>query len=190
MKIHFQMRSLYVFSKAESWTWMKLRQKGSSLVLSSKAWFLSSGDTHRYWNDYAAGHCRHPDVHQMMKKKKKNLENAFNLRFSGAHLASFLVVFYFSFFSLRNQDLVGFWLEMKVKDGVRRKTATGDNPPVSNCLTGSHGERSKESGRWSKKYRDEPEEEALRGELALSRQELVASWNLHHLQFYFSNPVF
>lgn len=56
----------------------------------------------------------------------------------------------------------GCWLEMKVKDGARRKTATGDNPPVSNYLTGSHGERSKESGRWSKKYRDEPEE-ALRG---------------------------
>lgn len=62
------MRPLYVFSKAESWTWVKLRQKGSSLVLSSKAWFLSSGDTHRYWNDYASGLCRHPDVHQTMKK--------------------------------------------------------------------------------------------------------------------------
>lgn len=75
---------------------------------------------------------------------------------------------------------------MKVNDGA---TATGDNPPVSNCLTGSHGERSKESGRWSKKYRDESEE-ALRGKLALSRQEFVASWNLYQLPFYFSNPVF
>lgn len=55
------------------------------------------------------------------------------------------------FFCCRTET--GCWLEMKVKDGARRKTATGDDPPVSHCLTGSHGERSKESARWSKKYR-------------------------------------
>lgn len=119
-------------------------------------------------------------------KKKKNLENAFNLCFCGTHLASFLVVLCMYSFCYGTET--GCWLEKKVKDGTHRITATGDNPPVSNCLTGSHGESSKERGRQSKKHRDEPEE-ALRGKLAY-RQEFVASWNLYQLQFYFSNPVF
>lgn len=71
-KINFQKGPLCVFFWSLDLELDDMKENLASLSLSlSISYSLTSGDTKRYWNDYASGLCRYPDVYLMIKRTRR-----------------------------------------------------------------------------------------------------------------------